>query len=231
MRCGWRPFQAAQKLSLVETASALFGLAEDAKVAPSIRVASLQALSEFHDPRLLDAVRLAVTAGDEGVRKEGTLLQAEINPDEAVSTLSSVLENGTVAEKQGALAILGNLKGGGADKLLAERLDQLADGKVAREVQFDLMDAAAKRHSDVVKDKLKRYEASQPKDDEFAGYRETLYGGDASAGRRVFMDRPDAACVRCHKAGGQGGQVGPELTGIITPARSRLYFGIHFLPQ
>src|SRR6185503_17591976 len=31
---------------------------------------------------------------------------------------------------------------------------------------------------------------------------------------KIFMERPDASCVRCHKINGQGGEVGPNLTGI-----------------
>jgi quinoprotein glucose dehydrogenase len=92
----------------------------------------------------------------------------------------------------------------------------LIAGKVPKEIQFDLIAAAEHRSSDAVKAKLKQYEDSQPKDDEFAGFRETLYGGDAAAGKKIFMERPDASCVRCHKVKGEGGEVGPDLTGIIT---------------
>ena len=43
-----------------------------------------------------------------------------------------------------------------------------------------------------------------------------LQGGDPRAGRRIFFQRADVACVRCHKVDKQGGDVGPELTGIGT---------------
>jgi quinoprotein glucose dehydrogenase len=150
------------------------------------------------------------------VRKEGTRLQAQIKPGAAVDALAVVLENGTLVEKQGALAIIGTLEGDAADKLLAGWLDRLIAGKVTREIQFDVLDAAGRRNSSLIKDKLKQYEAGRPKNDEFAGYREALYGGNAEAGRKIFMERPDASCMRCHKVRGQGGEVGPELTGIIS---------------
>lgn len=208
--------QAAQKLSMTGTATPLLALAKDPKVASNIRVAALQTLSEFHDPRVMDAVKLVLADSDENMRKEGTRLQAQIKPGDATAALALVLNNGTLTEKQGAFAILSTLGGDAADKLLAEWLDRLIAGKVEREVQFDLLETAGKRNSDLIKDKLKQYEASRPKDDEFAGFRETLYGGNAEAGRKIFMERPDASCVRCHKVKGFGGEVGPELTGIIT---------------
>jgi quinoprotein glucose dehydrogenase len=43
---------------------------------------------------------------------------------------------------------------------------------------------------------------------------ECLEGGDAKAGRAIFTEKAEAACMRCHKVKGEGGDVGPELTGI-----------------
>jgi len=130
--------------------------------------------------------------------------------------LEQVLEKGSTGEKQAAFVTLGGLQGGAADKVFSEWLDKLTAGNVAKEIQFDLVTAAEKRSSPAIKEKLKKYRDAEPKDDEFAGYRETLYGGDAATGRKIFMEKPEASCVRCHKVKGEGGQVGPELTGIIT---------------
>jgi putative heme-binding domain-containing protein len=45
-------------------------------------------------------------------------------------------------------------------------------------------------------------------------FRDTLAGGNAEAGRKVFFESPAANCGKCHKAGGQGGDNGPVLDGI-----------------
>jgi putative heme-binding domain-containing protein len=40
--------------------------------------------------------------------------------------------------------------------------------------------------------------------------------GDARHGQRIFSDANGVNCVRCHAVNGQGGHIGPELTGIGT---------------
>lgn len=160
---------------------------------------------------------MAVADIDPNVRRAGYSLQAAIHPGEALSFLTAVMENGTVAEKQDALAAIGTMEYGSADNLLADWLNKLIEGKVPREIQFDLLEAArARKASALVQAKLKQYEAGLPKNDQLAGYRETLYGGDAAAGKKIFTERPEASCARCHKVQGEGGNVGPDLTGIIT---------------
>ena len=57
---------------------------------------------------------------------------------------------------------------------------------------------------------------TQSKDNRLAEFRDVLHGGDAAAGRKVFFDKPEANCGKCHKAGGQGGDNGPPLDGIGT---------------
>ncbi len=38
--------------------------------------------------------------------------------------------------------------------------------------------------------------------------------GDAARGRALFADLKGIACIKCHKLEGQGGEVGPDLTGV-----------------
>ncbi|HEX3987911.1 MAG TPA: PVC-type heme-binding CxxCH protein [Verrucomicrobiae bacterium] len=207
---------AAQKLSLTATAPLLFNLASNTQVSAKLRVASLETLGDFHDSRLQEAVQMSMADGDQTVREAGMKLLAQINPDDAVKALASVLQQGTVREKQSALTELGTLKGQAPDQLIAEWLGKLIDGKAAKELQLDIVEAATNRDSTLVKDKVKQYENSRRSDDEFIGFRETLYGGNAEAGKKIFMERPDVSCLRCHKIHGKGGEVGPDLAGIIT---------------
>lgn len=45
-----------------------------------------------------------------------------------------------------------------------------------------------------------------------------LEGGDAVRGKKLFVDQ----CAKCHKHGGEGGNVGPDLSGMASHPRSEL---------
>lgn len=38
--------------------------------------------------------------------------------------------------------------------------------------------------------------------------------GDAARGKALFSDPKGVACIKCHKVNGEGGEVGPDLTGV-----------------
>jgi quinoprotein glucose dehydrogenase len=47
-----------------------------------------------------------------------------------------------------------------------------------------------------------------------AAYRETLVGGDAELGEKIFKERADVSCIKCHSVNGFGGNAGPDLAGV-----------------
>ena len=50
--------------------------------------------------------------------------------------------------------------------------------------------------------------------DSESAFHASLFGGNAEAGKKIFFERAEAACVRCHKINNEGGDVGPNLTGV-----------------
>ena len=211
--------RAAGALKVKEAGPALLALVADAGRAGEARAEAIKALDAIEDPKLAEAVKVAVADKDPKVRVEGQRLLAKLDPADAVGVLESSLNAGSLAERQGALTILGELKRPEADAMLARRLDDLLVGKAPADVQLELIEAAGKRSDPVVKEKLSRYETSRPADDPVARYREALAGGDAERGRKIFTAKAEVECVRCHRvrAGtgeGVGGDVGPDLTAV-----------------
>ncbi|MCI0538693.1 MAG: HEAT repeat domain-containing protein, partial [Verrucomicrobiales bacterium] len=204
--------QAMAKLGIDAAGQRVFAMAGDRQAKREVRVAALQALRDLKDPKLPEAVQLAVNSEDEVVRREAAKLDMTLGPTQ--TKLAALLNQGSVAQQQQALRALGELDGAEADSLIGDALDRLLAGTLPKELHLDLLEAAQSRNSPKVQAKLRAYESSRDKSDALAAYREALHGGDSNSGKKIFFEHQEAACFRCHKISGVGGEVGPELSGI-----------------
>jgi quinoprotein glucose dehydrogenase len=192
----------------------LFELLKDTKLSPSLRLESFKALANSKDERFAEAVKIASADESELLRKEALQWQAQLPPRDALSQVATSLEKGSVAEQQAALTTVASMTNAVAETILLGWLDKLIAGQIPKELQLDLLEASAKRAGSAIQAKLAEFESHRAKDDSLGAHRETLFGGDAQAGKKIFFERADAACLRCHKINGEGGDAGPELKGI-----------------
>jgi quinoprotein glucose dehydrogenase len=196
-------------LQIAEVGDELAKLVKDSSVKGTIRAEGLRTLASLHDSRAPELVQAGENDANEEVRKAAISLHGQgigAGLQLAVKTLT-----GTLGERRAAITALGDLKGSEADQAVETLLKSIED--VPQELRLDLIEAAAKRSSATIADALKKYEAIHAKED-LAGYREALYGGNAEEGRKIFFEKAEAACVRCHKITGEGGEVGPDLSTV-----------------
>jgi quinoprotein glucose dehydrogenase len=179
-----------------------------------VRAEALNSMAELALPSVEKALDAARKDPSEELRRAATRLEGRMKSAKALPRLAAALEAGSVSEQQAALAALGGLAGDAVDDLLAEWVDRLQAGQVPNELRLDVLDAAARRTAPKIKRKLVRFESARPNSDPLAAYQETLYGGDPAEGKKIFFDKPEAQCVRCHKIAGEGGEVGPDLTHV-----------------
>ena len=194
----------------------LFGLLKSTTTDKAVRRGALVALSVIKSSRSAEAINLASQDTDETLRREATRLRGASGDHDALEKTLTTLTRGSRGEQQAALTVLGDAKEKRADEVLLDWVDRLSEGKLAAALQLDLLEAAGKRANAALKKRLETFEAARKKEDSIGGYRECLEGGDAAAGRKIFFERADIACARCHKVKGEGGEVGPDLTGIAT---------------
>ena len=204
----------------IDDPALLSELALNAELGGEVRAAALGALANRKgaaDERLVKVVDAAMSDANEAVRAAGVRAAGKLT--DATDRLGAVLQTGSPREQQAALATLAALPGKEVDALIVERIDLMLAGDsagrpVAKEVRLDVLDAAAARKDPRVAAKLEQYAGDGDASHPLAPFRETLFGGAAAAGERIFRERADVSCLRCHAVGGEGGNAGPDLAGI-----------------
>ncbi len=221
----------AAQFGIKEVSPFLMEITADLGRTAVVRVEALKALTALNDSQLPAAMKLALADKDPRVRTEGRRILAKIEPQAVLAELTTALDSGTTIDRQGALAILADLNQPGSAELLDSWIDKLLAKQVPPDFQLDLIEAAAKRNSAILAKKLAQYEANRPAGDPLGKWSESLQGGDAENGKRIFFDRSEVSCLRCHKVQGAGGEVGPDLTGIGTKQKREYLLESIVLPD
>jgi quinoprotein glucose dehydrogenase len=179
----------------------------------AVRSATLVALHKLKYEKIQDVIKNGMNDKDASVRTAaiGLLNELEIDKTNLPGIVEPIFTKGTVEEQQEMLRVLGDMPNEKSEPVLEELIDRLANNKLSPALTLDLIEAVDSTHSEKLISKLNPVRSTGNKAESFS---ETLYGGDARKGRRVFMTNPTAQCVRCHTLGNEGGTVGPPLAGI-----------------
>jgi quinoprotein glucose dehydrogenase len=216
--------EVASTLGVKEVVPELVRLFYDTSADAAARASALAALAQLNAHEIDEAVTAAISDKAPEMRIEARRILARRNPAAAIKELKAALASGTTPEKQAALASLGIAAVPEVDKLLTSLLADLTAGRIAPELQLDLVTAVRERldrpnrllnppERQALRRQLQAYDEMLAKD-AVATYRTALAGGDAARGRELFFGKVALSCVRCHKISDVGGEVGPDLTKI-----------------
>ncbi len=191
----------------------LVALAGDSDVNASKRVAAMRLVARNNREALRPILETTLRDKADSVRAESLTHIVHLDPDAARGAIEARLATGATAEKQAAVSAIGQLAPGARESMLLELLQRLADGTLDPTVHLELLTVAQTVQSSNIATLLA---SVAPADAEpLQAAQPALYGGDIGNGRKIFFDKTETQCLRCHSLDGKGGsQVGPELTGL-----------------
>ncbi len=218
------------RLRAKEASTGLFTRLSSTNTPASVQAAIIGALAYLNASQAPAAVRFALGQTNPIVRsaalphlhqlerdEAGTILAALTAPEIRRSTeKQNIGPDLSIRTAQAAYRALATLSTPDADRLLESAAEDLIDGKLHPHLAADVLTAVRIRAGTYpdLKITVARWEASLPARDRLATWRPALAGGDVTAGKRIFHDRADVQCLRCHSIAGDGGTVGPKLDGI-----------------
>ena len=194
----------------------------DQTTPPDVRLQSLRLLARQH-PGAMERrpvlLRLLGDVSQSALRIEALIQLLAVDAPAGIAAAARLIQEGSLAEQQAAIAQLPGMRGAEADGLLIDLLTPAGDAAaVPSGLRLDVIEAASSRAAEVppladaLEARRKKLAASS---DPLAALADCLIGGDAAAGRVVALENNAANCVACHRfQKGAGSEVGPPLESI-----------------
>nr|WP_235033510.1 PVC-type heme-binding CxxCH protein [Rubripirellula obstinata] len=127
------------------------------------------------------------------------------------------------AQVQGlAWDILADHPSAKAEARIAEGVEAYIEGSLPSGVHLNLVEAANGRLSPELQKALSQHQTTVAEADSLGPWLLSLDGGDVQKGKKLFFEKTELSCVRCHRVDRIGGQVGPVLT-VIGKQKDRRY--------
>jgi quinoprotein glucose dehydrogenase len=173
-----------------------------------VRAKALESLGGLNDTNFGPAMDIALK--DDALRI-GALALVQTNTAAPVvsKVVAMISERNDVRTMQAALSAIRRIAPPEAAEPLKADLEKLGRKELPTEIGLDLLQAA-----DSYPSLKEAAEAAAKSAFTNVTTGPLLIGGDAKEGKRLFTERNDLACTRCHTVGGEGGKVGPALDGI-----------------
>ena len=180
---------------------------------PKVRTAMLTALNGLKYSDMESVMKKGMTDSDADVRTAALGMVGSVTMSkEALTDISkTIFEKGSVKEQQQMLRVLGSLPVAKTESIFGELIAKMGAKQLPPSLALDLGEAVDSTKSSSLIAKMSPLRSNG---ETVADYQDALYGGNAMLGRRYFMTNSAAECVRCHSIGGQGGEVGPNLSNI-----------------
>ncbi|MFP6581293.1 MAG: PVC-type heme-binding CxxCH protein [Candidatus Hydrogenedentota bacterium] len=205
----------AKRHNVSATGPNLLNIVAEASHGSEVRIAALQALSELKTPDLNKAIDAAMDSDAPLVRLEGVTQLAKLDPKRATPILTKTIDKGELSEQQAALNALGTIEGKAAEKSLLSWIKKLDSGKAPAPIQADIILAAKSSPMTSVQKSITAYEAKFSDEEAIDRWLPALEGGNGIRGRKLFMEKAETQCLRCHTIGrSKGSEVGPDLSDV-----------------
>lgn len=207
----------AASMGIEQISPMLVERVQDASLSADGRAAALRALGKLAVTKATQFARLWAgnTKSAPSMRVAAIEVLAEAQPAESIKLILSATatsEDGSV--RQAAWDALAKIDLPAATEKISEGVERWAAGNEPSDSALNIIEAARANGDDRLVQKIDETLKGLAETRPLAAWELSLEGGNPQRGAELFFTKTELSCVRCHKVGSQGGEVGPVLTEI-----------------
>ncbi|WP_231615372.1 PVC-type heme-binding CxxCH protein [Novipirellula artificiosorum] len=178
------------------------------------RASALTGLAKLDSSKATELAKEVKLAPANELLEAALRVLADHDAAASIDTFIAATESRGTKVRQLAWDILATIEDERANEAISNAVRQYLEGTLASEVALNVLEAARDRLDVPTMEDLKEHQLSLRESDPLAPWLTSLHGGDAMAGKKLFFEKTELSCVRCHRIESLGGEVGPELTTI-----------------
>ncbi|MCC6510056.1 MAG: HEAT repeat domain-containing protein, partial [Pirellulaceae bacterium] len=211
----------AADLGIREAGANLEKIALDLSRPTPLRVDAVKSLLRLDAKQAAPVIKTLSSDRVGAVRAAALKGLAKADPEAATPLLAEATRSSDRVERQSAWDSLAEVDSPEATRIINAGLQQYIAGELPADVWMNVIEASEGRATAESQAALLAFEKAEAEKDPLAPFRDCLSGGNVKAGEQIFLTRTELSCVRCHKVGNKGGEVGPVLTDIAKTKDSR----------
>ncbi|KAA5544638.1 c-type cytochrome [Roseiconus nitratireducens] len=211
--------QASRQLKIDLSSEALGAMATDRSLPDDLRMEAMQTLAEAGSGAAELLQELAEDPSP-AIASRAIGLLVQVSPERAGAVIEQQLKAKSLAVRQACVSGLAELGTAKADAAINDLAKDFLTGKLPNGLRLDVWQALQSRAAEnpMVEDRWNAVqqlpELQTVESANLIPFHFARDGGDAGRGEQMFRTDVRAQCVRCHRVGKEGSEIGPELTKI-----------------
>ena len=214
--------EVAATLGITKIVPLLVKRVANAQQQPRLRATALRALARLDASQSVQAAHAVNLESANDLVRAALIVLSQHDAIGSVATFIRATESSSLPVRQTAWDALATLNHPAAIETVEHAIRAYLEGSLPADVELNVLEAAQDRIDSQLVVAVEAHRAAVASSDPLGQWAPSLHGGNEAAGRRLFFERTELSCVRCHQVDRKGGSVGPELT-AIAKTRDRRY--------
>ncbi len=217
-----KAIEVSATLGLKKIVPLLIQRAADTDRSPAVRANALRSLARLDQKQALKIAKQVKMLPATELLPAALEVLAAIDATASLGTFITATESRVMGIRQLGWDLLAKLDAPKSTAAIVAGVQKYLDGTLPQDVHLNVLEAAQGRIGAELTAAITEHDRAIAAADPLGPWLVSLHGGDPGNGSKLFFEKTEVSCLRCHQVDRAGGEVGPKLS-TIGKQRDRRY--------